>query len=50
MPFQASLKKNEAYNYQKLDKRKKEKYKIHDLIRTADLKRTFRKGDRTNWS
>ena len=35
-----------------LDKRKKvkPKYEIGDLIRTADLKKTFSKGDTTNWS
>ena len=52
-PTQASLKKNEGYVYKKLlDKRKKvkPKYEIGDLVRTADLKRTFSKGDTTNWS
>ena len=52
-PFQASLKKNEGYDYKNLlDKRKKikPKFQINDLIRTADLKRTFSKGDTTNWS
>ena len=35
-----------------LDKRKKikPKYEIGDLIRTADLKKTFSKSDTTNWS
>ena len=52
-PKDASLKKNEGYVYKNLlDKRKKikPKYEIGDLIRTADLKRTFSKGDTTNWS
>ena len=52
-PIQASLKKNEGYVYKSsLDKRKKikPKYEIGDLVRTADLKRTFSKGDTTNWS
>ena len=52
-PTQASLKKNEGYVYKNLlDKRKKvkPKYEIVDLVRTADLKRTFSKGDTTNWS
>ena len=52
-PIQASLKKNEGYVYKKLlDKRKKvkPKFQINDLVRTADLKRTFSKGDTTNWS
>ena len=51
-PIQASLKKNEGFVYQNLiDKRKriKPKYKIHDLVRTADLKKPFSKGDTTNW-
>ena len=52
-PIQASLKKNEGYVYKNLlDKRKriKPKFEIGDLVRTADLKRTFSKGDTTNWS
>ena len=52
-PIQASLKKNEGYVFKNLlDKRKKitAKFQINDLIRTADLKRTFSKGDTTNWS
>ena len=52
-PIQASLKKNEGYVYKKLlDKRKKikPKYETGDLVRTADLKKTFSKGDMTNWS
>ena len=52
-PIQASLKKNEGYVYKKLlDKRKKvtPKFQVNDLVRTADLKKTFSKGDTTNWS
>ena len=52
-PIQASLKKNEGYVYKNLlDKRNKikPKYEIGDLVRTADLKKTFSKGDTTNWS
>ena len=52
-PIQASLKKNEGYVYKNLlDKRKKKtpKFQINDLVRTADLKRTFSKSDMTNWS
>ena len=52
-PIQASLKKNEGYVYKNLlDKRKKvkPKFQINDLVRTADLKRTFSKRDTTNWS
>ena len=51
--IQSSLKKNEGFAYKNLlDKRKKiqPEFKIHDLVRVADLKKTFSKGDRTNWS
>ena len=49
----ASLKKNEGFVYNNLlEKRKKisPKFQINDLVRTADLKKTFSKGDTTNWS
>ena len=52
-PIQASLKKNEGYVYKNfLHKRKKvtPKFQVNDLIRTADIKKTFSKGDTTNWS
>ena len=52
-PIQASLKKNEGFVYKNLlDKRKKvkPKFQINDLVRVADLKKTFSKGDTTNWS
>ena len=52
-PKDASLKKNEGYVYKNLlDKRKKvtPKFQLNDLVRTADLKKTFSKGDTTNWS
>ena len=52
-PIQASLRKNEGYVYKNLlNKRKKikPKYEIDDLVRTADLKKTFSKSDTTNWS
>ena len=52
-PIQASLKKNESFVYKNLlDKRNKikAKYQINDLVRVADLKKTFSKGDTTNWS
>ena len=52
-PKDASLKKNEGYVYKNLlDKRKKikPKFQINDLVRTADLRKTFSKGDTTNWS
>ena len=52
-PIQASLKKNEGFVYRNLiDKRKKitPKFQINDVVRTAVLKKTFSKGDTTNWS
>ena len=52
-PIQASLKKNEGYVYKNLlDKRKKikPKFQLNDLVRTVDLRKTFSKGDTTNWS
>ena len=52
-PVEGSLKKNERYVYHNLlDKRKiiQPKYQVNDLVRTADLKKTFSKGDTTNWS
>ena len=35
-----------------MDKREKvkPKFQINDLVRTADLKKTFSKSDTTNWS
>ena len=52
-PIQASLKKNEGFVYTNvLDKREKitPKFQLNDLVRTADLKKKFSKGDTTNWS
>ena len=52
-PKDASLKKNEGFVYKNLlDKRNKikPKFQVNDLVRTADLKKTFSKGDTTNWS
>ena len=52
-PIQGSLKKNESFVYKNLlDKRKKIKpeFQLNDLVRTADLRKTFSKGDITNWS
>ena len=52
-PIQASLKKNEWFvDKSLLDKRNKikPKFQINDLVRTTDLKKTFSKGDTTNWS
>ena len=47
------MKKNEGYvHINLLDKRKKvkPKFQINHLVRTADLKKMFSKGDTTNWS
>ena len=52
-PIQASLKKNEGHVYKNLlDKRKKKTPKFHmnNLVRTADLKKTFSKSDTSIWS
>ena len=52
-PIQASFKKNQGFAYNNLlDKRKRihPKYKIHDLVGTADLKATSSKSDTTGWS
>ena len=53
MPTQVSSKKIEGFVYKSLlDKRKKinPKCQVNDLVRTTDLKKTFSKGDTTNWS
>ena len=52
-PVQASKKSNQklVYNNLKDDREKqKPKYKLGQLVRTADIKRVFSKGDSTNWS
>jgi len=52
-PIEASKKVNEKTVLSNLrDKRQKHKpiFKLGDLVRTADIKRTFSKGDTTNWS
>ena len=52
-PIQVSLKKNEGFVYKNLldkSKKVKPKFQINDLVRTAGLKKTFSKGDTTNWS
>ena len=52
-PIQASKNSNEVevYSYLK-DKReiRKPKFQLGRLVRTADIKRVFSKGDSTNWS
>ena len=52
-PIQASKKVNERKVYSNLqDKRRKlnPKFKLGELVRTADIKRVFIKGDSTSWS
>ena len=52
-PLQASKKTNEKIVYSNLqDKRRKlnPKYNLGQLVRTADIKRVFSKGDSTNYS
>ena len=52
-PIQASKKSNEKPVYSSLqDKRRKlnPKFKLGQLVRTADIKRYFSKGDSTNYS
>ena len=52
-PNQAFKKSNEAEVYSNLkDNRevRKPNYKLGPLVRTADIKRVFSKGDSTNWS
>ena len=52
-PIQASEKSNEKIVFDNLrDDRQKQrpKFKLGDLVRTADIKKVFSKGDSTNWS
>ena len=52
-PIRASKKSNEKEVYSNLsDDRVKQKPKFHpsQIVRTADIKRVFSKGDSTNWS
>ena len=52
-PTQASRKSNEKLVFSNLqDKRKipNPKHKLGQLVRTADIKKVFSKGDSTNWS
>ena len=52
-PIDASKKSNETLVYSYLqDRRAKQqpKYKLGLLVRTADIKKVFSKGDSTNWS
>ena len=52
-PIQASKKSNQklVYNNLKDDREvQKPKFNVGQLVRTADIKRVFSKGDSTNWS
>ena len=52
-PNQGSKKSNEKFVYSNLkDNREiqKPKFKLGQLVRTADIKRVFSKGDSTNYS
>ena len=52
-PIQASKKANERKFYSNLQDRrirKQPKLKLGQLVRTADIKRVFTKGDSTNYS
>ena len=52
-PIDASNKSNQKliYNNLKDDREvRKPKFKLGDLVRTADIKKVFSKGDSTNWS
>ena len=51
-PIQASKKSSEKEVYSNLrdDRLKKTKFHLSQLVRTADIKRVFSKGDSTNWS
>ena len=52
-PSQASKKVNEKEVFSNLrdDRVKRQpKFKLGQLVRTADIKRVFSKGDSTNWS
>ena len=52
-PIQGSKKSNERklyFNLQHRRVRQKPKFKLGDLVRTADIKRVFSKGGSTNWS
>ena len=52
-PIQASRKSNKKAVFDNLrDDRQKQrpKFKLGDLVRTADIKKVFSKGDSTNWS
>ena len=52
-PIEASKKSNEKQVYTNLQDRRvgqKTKLRLSQLVRTADIKRVFSKGDSTNYS
>ena len=52
IPIEDSFKKNEGFDYKSLlDNRNKAKlnFQANDLVRVADLRRIFSKGDTINW-
>ena len=52
-PIQASTKSNTKEVFSNLQDRRikqKPKFKLGQLVRTADIKKVFSKGDSTNWS
>ena len=52
-PIAGSKPENEVEIFRNLQDRRKRiepKYKVGDLVRTADIRSTFSKGDSTNWS
>ena len=52
-PIQASKKSNEKEVYSNLQNKRKKlnpKFNLGQLVRTADIKRVFSKGDSTNYS
>ena len=52
-PFDASKKSNEKLIYSNLQDRRirqQPKFNLGQLVRTADIRKVFSKGDSTNWS
>ena len=52
-PIQASIKSNKKLVYSNLQDRRvrqQTKFELGQLVRTADIKRVFSKGDSKNWS
>ena len=52
-PIQASKKSNEKIVYNNLEDNReiqKPKFKLGQLVRTADIKKIFSEGDSTSWS